>query len=84
MASSDRPKILATRAALLDLNLKRVATVTMVTDDHAPEVVMFEGEPFLISGSTDAKPELTYLQVRAYRADAMVVEEKHTGGGDAV
>ncbi|MEN6535686.1 MAG: hypothetical protein ABFD89_18625 [Bryobacteraceae bacterium] len=75
MGSSDQPKILATRAALLDLNLKRVATVTMVTDDHAPEVVMYEGEPFLLSGDATMKPELTYLQVRAYRADALVIEE---------
>jgi hypothetical protein len=58
-------------AALIDLAGKRIAMVTMVIADDLPEVVMFEGNPFLFFDD----PPLTYRQVNPYRADALVIEE---------
>jgi hypothetical protein len=66
--------IRAAQACLIGLNTKRVAIVTMVVDDRVPEVVMYAGEPFLLCGPA-SNPVLTYVQARAYRADAMVVED---------
>jgi len=74
-ASGDRhvPVIRAVQACLIGLDTKRVAIITMVVDDCVPEVVMYAGEPFLLCGPA-SNPVLTYVQARAYRADAMVIE----------
>lgn len=69
------PVIRAARAALIDLNGKRVAVVTMVVDDRLPQIVMFEGEPYLASPEVPCDASAAYVQVRPYRADAMVIEE---------
>ncbi len=67
--------IRAARAALIGLDGRRVAIVTMVVDDHFPKVVMYEGEPFLFELSLDcADRSALFRQVRPYRADAMVVD----------
>lgn len=69
------PIIRAARAALIGLDGKRVAVVTMVVDDRLPQIVMFGGEPYLASPEIPGDASAAYIQVRAYRADAMVVEE---------
>lgn len=57
-------------ATLLNLAGQRIALVAMVVDADLPQIVMFEGEPFLrVPGAG-----FRYGQVRPYRADAMVVE----------
>lgn len=71
-ASSKVSKLRAANASLIGLDGKRVATVTMVIDDDAPLIVMFEGEPYLIDTRV---AEHVYFQVRPYRADAMVIDE---------
>lgn len=79
LAAESHPVIRAARAALIGLDGARVAVVTMVVDDVFPPVVMFKGEPFLFDlghdpvAATDAS--IAYRQARAYRADAMVIEE---------
>jgi hypothetical protein len=70
-----RPVIRAARAALIGLDGQRVAVVTMVVDDRLPEIVMFEGEPYLTSRDIPADASAAYVQVHPYRADAMVIEE---------
>lgn len=68
-ASGDRPApIRATRVELLNLEHRLIAIATIVTDDRPPEVVMFEGEPFLRA----AGAVLTYRQARTFRADALI------------
>jgi hypothetical protein len=68
-ASGDRPASLrCINAALFDLAGRRIALVAMVVDDQLPEIIMFEGEPFLYRAGNH------YHQVRPYRADCMVVE----------
>jgi hypothetical protein len=47
----------------------------MVLDAKIPELVMFEGNPFLHDGDIDPLNDLTYRQVKPYRADALVIEE---------
>jgi hypothetical protein len=48
----------------------------MVTDERPPVVVMFEGEPFLRSVMGQLEDgTIVYRQEKAYRADAMVVDE---------
>jgi hypothetical protein len=67
--------IRAARAALIGLAGLRVATVTMVVDDHFPKVVIYEAEPFLLELAVSGdKAEAVYRQTRPYRADAMVVD----------
>jgi len=66
------PIIRARAAELIGLDGVRVAFVTMVTDDQAPQIVMFEGEPFLRVNRVDV---LAYQQTRPYRADCMVIED---------
>jgi hypothetical protein len=66
------PVIRARAAELIGLDGVRIAFVTMVTDDHAPACVMFEGEPFLRVNRVDV---LAYQQTRPYRADCMVIED---------
>ena len=63
------------RAELFDLNQQRIAVVTLISDARLPEVVMFNGEPFLRVKRADV---LAYDQARAYRADAMVIEDLRT------
>jgi hypothetical protein len=70
-----RPIVRAARAALIGLDGKRVAVVTMVVDDRLPQIVMFEGEPYLTSPEVPGDASAAYVQVRPYRADAMVIEE---------
>ena len=53
---------------------RKIATVTMVVADEVPEVVMFEGNPFLHHANTH-RENLVYRQVQPYRADALVIEE---------
>lgn len=75
-AGDDRPvrtDVRAERAALLGLDGRRVAVVTMVVADRLPQIVMFEGEPFLRLPGHYGAPR--YAQVRPYRADAMVIED---------
>lgn len=69
------PIIRAARAALIGLNGQRIAVVTMVVDDRLPQIVMFEGEPFLASPEVPGDASAAYVQIRPYRADAMVIEE---------
>lgn len=68
----------AAKALLFDLAGRRIAAVTMVVDDRVPQIVMFEGDPFLWSPNPRPRPEDVgtheYKQVRPYRADAMVTE----------
>jgi hypothetical protein len=73
-AGGDRPvRLRCINAALLDLKGRRIALVAMVVDAEMPQIVMFEGEPFLrLAGYHDGAPG--YAQVRPYRADAMVIE----------
>ncbi|MBN8987451.1 MAG: hypothetical protein J0H42_04345 [Rhizobiales bacterium] len=71
-------RIRRARADLLGLDLQRVARVELVVDDQVPAVLMFGGDPFLISGADDRQP-LTYLQVRPYRVDALVTDEVRDG-----
>jgi hypothetical protein len=73
--NAKRAIIRAARAALIGLDGKRIAVVTMVVDDRLPQIVMFEGEPYLASPTIPADTSAAYVQVRPYRADAMVIEE---------
>jgi hypothetical protein len=59
---------------LVDLKGRRIAQIAIVADADLPKVVMFEGEPFLRMPGPAGDRETLYLQVRAYRADAMVIE----------
>lgn len=60
------PVIRPFKAELLDLTLARVATVSIVvTDDYIPEVVMFEGDPFLRDPTISPS---AYRQVRTVHA----------------
>ena len=61
----------AARAKLLDIHRKPCATVRIVIDDDAPELIMFNGEPFLLE---DGEGSIFYRQVRPYRVDASQVE----------
>lgn len=75
-AARAKPAVIrAARAALIGLDGKRVAVVTMVVDDRLPQIVMFEGEPYLTSPEVPGDTSAAYVQVRPYRADAMVIEE---------
>jgi hypothetical protein len=59
-------KVTAASAALFDLTGDRIATVMVVVDDKVPQVIMFEGDPFVfarLSGS-----QLFYQQVTPFRA----------------
>lgn len=83
LRACDRPAALRGRirrveACLLGLDLQPRAYVDLVVDDQVPPVLMFAGDPFLISGADDRVP-LTYLQVRPYRVDAMVTREADHG-----
>jgi hypothetical protein len=60
------PVIRPLRLELVDLSAARVAIVTVViADDDFPEVVMYEGDPFLRDERIGA---LTYRQVRTFHA----------------
>lgn len=77
LAGGDRPvrgRIRTVTAVLFDLQRRRVAEVGLVVDDQVPAVLMFAGDPFVMSGAGDGQP-LTYLQVQPYRVDAMVTGE---------
>lgn len=73
--AAPRQIIRAARAALFGLDGKRVAVVTMVVDDHLPQIVMYAGEPYLADPKVPDDASAAYFQVRPYRADAMVIEE---------
>ncbi len=73
-AGAPRGRIRTVKAVLLGLDLQRLAQCDLVIDDQVPPVLMFGGDPFLISGADDKSP-LTYLQARPYRVDAMVTAE---------
>lgn len=73
-----RGRVRRAEAVLLGLDLRRVAQVGLVVDDAVPQILMFAGDPFLISGADDKQP-LTYLQVRPYRVDALVTGEVTDG-----
>lgn len=64
--ASTAPAIRPLRLELVDLKLARVAVVTVViSDDDFPEVVMYEGDPFL------RDPRIgpyAYRQVRTFHA----------------
>ena len=65
----------AARAQLLDVDRKPCATVRIVIDDDAPELIMFNGEPFLLEiFLEDGEGSIFYRQVRPYRVDASQVE----------
>lgn len=61
-----RPKVRLVRAALIGLDGEIRSTITMVVDDAMPEIVMFNGDPFLYDPSHSV---IAYLQVRPFRAD---------------
>ena len=68
------PSIQAARAKLMDLNHELVADLTIiVADEHIPEVVMFNGDPFLFQRAASDYGRfagvLCYRQVRPFRAD---------------
>jgi hypothetical protein len=44
------------------------ATVRIVTDDRPPQIVMYQGEPFLLASVS--RELLIYMQHRPFRADA--------------
>lgn len=71
-AGGDRPvRLVCHSAALLDLAGVRIARISIVADETLPQIVMFEGEPFLrIAGYHDGAPG--YAQVRPFHAIAMV------------
>lgn len=59
------PAIRAVLCELVDLRGARVSRVTIVSDDRLPEVVMFEGDPFLHAPEIGAE---VYRQVRPFHA----------------
>jgi hypothetical protein len=67
--------IQAARARLLDVDRKPYATVRMVIDADAPELIMFNGEPFLLEIFLEnGEGSIFYRQVRPYRVDASQIE----------
>jgi hypothetical protein len=77
-ASGDRPStsvIRAARAALLGLDGKRIAVITMVIADRAPEIVMFDGDPFLHE---------PWQELLTYRPGAALSRRRRHGGGRAM
>jgi hypothetical protein len=63
----------AARGVLLGLDHRHVATVNMVIAADIPQLVMFDGEPFLLKRPGGA--ELVYVQIRPYRADCSLTIE---------
>jgi len=61
------------RAVLLNLEGQRVAIIGMVVADLIPQLVMFEGEPFLLSRRELAYD--VYDQVQPFRADRRLMIE---------
>lgn len=76
LAGGDRPvpcgRIRTVRAELVNLAGNRIAVADLVVDDRLPEILMFEGEPFLRTSRAD---KTEFHQVRPYRVDAMVISE---------
>jgi hypothetical protein len=60
------PPIRALQAALFDLSGDRIATVMVVSDQTLPQLIMFEGEPFLFERT--AGEILFFHQARPFRA----------------
>jgi hypothetical protein len=48
-------KVSAASAALFDLSGDRIATVMVVVDDKVPQVIMFEGDPFVFARLSRAR-----------------------------
>lgn len=67
-ASKARPSIRCMQAELLGFQRERVAIVSVVIagDDDAPEVIMFNGDPFLHDRNIYGT---AYRQVRPFRCD---------------
>lgn len=69
--------IRTTRALLFEPDLRTiVASVRIVTDDDAPALIMFEGEPFLKLPPLPLWKAgmLAYARTQPYRADSGLVE----------
>jgi hypothetical protein len=66
----------AARAELLDVDRKPYATVRVVVDEEAPpELIMFNGEPFLIEIFLENdEGAIFYRRVRPYRVDTSQIE----------
>lgn len=65
-AAAPATTIRPVRAELLGLSRERVAIVTIIADDRLPEIIMFNGDPFLLDVNLFGT---AYRQVRPFRAD---------------
>lgn len=55
------------RAEMLGLRRQRIAVVSFLCDDDLPEVIMYNGDPFLLDAGLLG---VAYRQARAFRVDA--------------
>jgi hypothetical protein len=55
------------RAEMLGLQRQRIAVVSFLSDDDLPEVIMYNGDPFLLDRGLLG---IAYRQARAFRVDA--------------